>query len=435
MKVLIVEDNLNMRRMMRSTFEYHKCTVTEAKDGQEGLELASLTKPDIIISDALMPRMDGFQFLRALKADPTLKSIPFIFYSAIYDGDQEEKLALSLGAEAFIDKPTEPEKLWQKICAVIDSPTSSYAPAKEQQTEQGEAQYLSEYSQIVATKLEEKVHELEEALLHQKEAEDRLQRLNVELELRVAQEVEKNIAQDRIMAQQARMVAIGEMLSNISHQWRQPLNNVGLIIQNLQLEFEDNSLNQDTCNDYVSECMKYLTYMSNTIENFQDFYQPDNKQQSFKPCKAIEEIFSLIRENMAFQGITIRNTCEANLLLFGYRKEFSQVIMNIILNSKDSFQKHKPQNPFIEVCCKKVNDSAVFFIRDNGGGISKEIIDKIFDPYFTTKFMAQGVGMGLYMSKLIIEKHMGGTIKVSNTDIGVEVIITIPVKSHQDLAA
>jgi len=428
MIVLIVDDNDDMRTMMRSTFEYYKCSVFEAKDGQEGLELASLCKPDIIISDALMPRMDGFQFLRTLKADPTLKSIPFIFYSAIYDGDQEENLALSLGAEAFIDKPTEPEELWQKICAIMSSTIIGSAPLPER----GEAQYLSEYCHIVTTKLEEKVHELEKALLQQKEAEDRLQRLNLELERRVAQEVEKNIAQDRIMAQQARLAAIGEMLSNISHQWRQPLNNVGLIIQNMQLEFEDHSLTVDTCNDYVAECMKFLTYMSSTIDNFQDFYLPDQKQQLFKPCMAIEEIFSLIRDDMNFHGITIRNTCEADLLVFGYKKEFSQVIMNIILNAKDSFKKHKPQNPFIEICCGKVDDSALIFIRDNGGGVPLEIIDKIFDPYFTTKFMSQGVGMGLYMSKMIIEKHMGGTIKVANTDTGVEVTIKMPDRNNQD---
>lgn len=233
MNVLIVEDNANMRRMMRSTFEHHKCSVIEAKDGQEGLELAASARPDVIISDALMPRMDGFQLLRALKANPELKQIPFLFYSAIYDGDQEEKLALSLGAEAFIDKPTEPEALWKKICSIMNATGNGCLPCRENQVEQEETQYLSKYSQIVATKLEEKVHELEEALLRAQEAEDRLQKLNAELELRVAREVEKNIAQDRIMAHQARLAAMGEMLSNISHQWRQPLNNVALIIQNL----------------------------------------------------------------------------------------------------------------------------------------------------------------------------------------------------------
>jgi signal transduction histidine kinase len=431
MNVLIVEDNANMRRMMRSTFEHHNCSVIEAKDGLEGLEKAALARPDIIISDALMPRMDGFQLLRALKADPDLKSIPFLFYSAIYDGDQEEKLALSLGAEAFIDKPTEPDALWEKICAITNAASDGCLPCREVQTERGEAQYLSEYSQIVATKLEEKVYELEEALLRAQAAEDRLQRLNAELELRVALEVEKNIAQDRIMAHQARLAAMGEMLSNISHQWRQPLNNVALIIQNLQAEFEDRELSIDSCSAYVAECMKYLTYMSGTIDNFQAFYLTDHKQQIFNPCVAINDIIALIKEDMEFHGIKLVTEVQNNLSIYGYKKEFAQVIMNVIMNSKDSIQKTKPLNPFIQISMRGSDQSAIITIRDNGGGIPADIIDKVFDPYFTTKFMAQGVGMGLYMSKMIVEKHMHGQISVSSTDSGTEITIELPLGSNQ----
>lgn len=432
MNVLIVEDNANMRRMMRSTFEHHQCSVIEAKDGQDGLEQAELHKPDIIISDALMPRMDGFQLLRALKADPVLKTIPFLFYSAIYDGDQEEKLALSLGAEAFIDKPTEPEALWQKICSIMNATGNGCVPCKKPQTERGETQYLTEYSQIVATKLEKKVHELEEALLLRQEAEDRLQRLNAELELRVAKEVEKNIAQDRIIAHKARLATMGEMLSNISHQWRQPLNNVALIIQNLQSEFEDSDLTIEACRDYVSECMKYLSYMSSTIDNFQAFYQPDHKQQAFDLCKAISESISLIKDDMEFHGIALKMKCENNILVHGFRKEFSQVIMNIIMNAKDALKKQQPDKPYIEISCSRDDSSAAIRITDNGCGIPADIIDKVFDPYFTTKFMSQGVGMGLYVSKMIIEKHMNGTIKVTGTDSGVEVTILIPLSKDQE---
>jgi CheY-like chemotaxis protein len=117
MNILIVEDNAVDRRLLRHTLERHGCTVIEARDGEEGLDLAIRHHPDIIVSAALMPRMDGFQLLRALKADPHLKSIPFLFYSATYSGEQE--LALSLGAEAFVVKPTEPEELWEKTCAVM----------------------------------------------------------------------------------------------------------------------------------------------------------------------------------------------------------------------------------------------------------------------------------------------------------------------------
>jgi len=118
MNILIVEDNANDRKLLRYTLEHHGCTVIEARDGEEGLDLAFHHLPDIIISDAIMPRMDGFQLLRALKADPYLKSIPFLFYSTTYTCELEEPLALSLGADAFVVKPTEPEELWGMICAI-----------------------------------------------------------------------------------------------------------------------------------------------------------------------------------------------------------------------------------------------------------------------------------------------------------------------------
>ena len=114
MNVLIVEDNTDDRRLLRSTLEHHGCTVIEARDGEEGLDLASRHHPDVIVSDALMPRMDGFQLLHALKTDAHLKSIPFLFYSATYIGEQEEKLALSLGAEAFVVKPMELQSFGRK---------------------------------------------------------------------------------------------------------------------------------------------------------------------------------------------------------------------------------------------------------------------------------------------------------------------------------
>jgi CheY-like chemotaxis protein len=119
MNILIIENNANDRKLLRYTLERHDCTVIEARDGEEGLDLANRHLPDIIISDAIMPRMDGFQLLRALKADPYLKSIPFLFYSATYTCELEEPLAHSLGADAFVAKPAEPEELWEKTCAIM----------------------------------------------------------------------------------------------------------------------------------------------------------------------------------------------------------------------------------------------------------------------------------------------------------------------------
>jgi len=181
MNVLIVEDSVVARKLLRYTFEHYGCTVIDAQDGQEGLKLASLHKPDVIISDALMPRMDGFQLLRALKTDPVLKSIPFIFYSSAYTGDKEAELALSLGAQAFVTKPTEPEQLWEKTCAIMSEWEARFGKPSNVAAEENNEQYLREYSQIVASKLEEKVKELEEALAVRKLAEEAISKRLVAL--------------------------------------------------------------------------------------------------------------------------------------------------------------------------------------------------------------------------------------------------------------
>jgi len=187
MNVLIVEDNSDDRKLLHYTLEHNGCTVIEAQDGQQGLELATRLKPDIIISDALMPRMDGFQFLRVLKADPELSSIPFIFYSAVYTGESEEKLAISLGAAAFVIKPMEPEELWARINTIMESLHVRDGTAMHASMDEREEHFLREYGRIVATKLEEKVQELEQSLALRKQAEDELRRLNAELHGEIAE--------------------------------------------------------------------------------------------------------------------------------------------------------------------------------------------------------------------------------------------------------
>lgn len=428
MNVLIVEDSVSARRLLRITFEHYGCTVFEAQDGLEGLDLAARHNPDIIISDALMPRMDGFQLLRALKADPGLKPIPFIFYSSTYTGDKESELALSLGAEAFVPKPAEPNELWEKTCAIMKEWEARHRIPAHPSIDESDEQYLREYSGIVASKLEEKVHELEEALELRTRAEDELRRLNAGLEERIAAEVVKNREKDRIMAHQARLAAMGELLSNIAHQWRQPLNNVGLIVQNLLLEFEAGDLNPESCRSYVDDCMKALTYMSRTIDNFRAFYRPDQVRQQFALYPAISDTVSLVRENLESHGISIETVNEQDSDVCGYKNEFSQVLLNVIVNAKEAILKQHPAAPFVKIVSSQKGESALITVTENGGGIPQELADKIFDPYYTTKFMSQGTGVGLYMSKMIIEKHMNGTISIANDGAGAKVTIELPLE-------
>jgi len=173
MKVLIVEDHSIDRRLLRDTFEHYDCTVIEAKDGKEGLELASAHRPDIIVSDALMPVMDGFQLLRALKSDQELRSIPFVFYSAVYTSLDDEQFAATLGAEGFMLKPKDPKEIWKEVSNIFQTRRSLKVGAVPA-VRVGEKQFLSEYSQMVATKLLVKMKALEGELAQRKQAEEAL---------------------------------------------------------------------------------------------------------------------------------------------------------------------------------------------------------------------------------------------------------------------
>ena len=207
MNVLIVDDNADDRKLLQYTLKHHGCTVTEAHDGQEGLDLATRHKPDIIVSDALMPRMDGFHFLRALKSDPKLSSIPFLFYSAVYTGEPEEKLAILLGATAFAVKPTEPEELWEKICSIMESERPCQNTINPPSINESGETFIREYSRVVATKLEEKVQELEQSLTLRTKAEEELRKLNAELNREIA---ERRRAEQALREQERELSTIFE---------------------------------------------------------------------------------------------------------------------------------------------------------------------------------------------------------------------------------
>ncbi|HEX9024331.1 MAG TPA: hybrid sensor histidine kinase/response regulator, partial [Geobacteraceae bacterium] len=369
MKVLIVDDNANDRKIMRYTLERHGCAVIEALDGHEGLALAIQHQPDIIVSDALMPRMDGFQLLRAAKADPYLDQIPFLVYSATYTDEKEVQFALSMGAETFLVKPVGPDELWDRICEVMKRWGERQGRPVRRDSFRNEEEYLREYNRIVASLLEKKIVELEEALALRKQAENELLILNAELKERVVQEVEKNREKESIMLHQARLAAMGEMLSNIAHQWRQPLNNVALYVQNLEIELAEGNLTPASCHDDVQKCLELLTYLSSTINNFCSFYQPDHGRRPFDLCRTVSEAISLVREELEFHGIAVKLVEKCSPCINGFEREFSQVLLSIVQNAKEAINLRKPPDPLVEIVCSQEGKSARITITDNGGGI------------------------------------------------------------------
>lgn len=244
-----------------------------------------------------------------------------------------------------------------------------------------------------------------------------LQQLNRDLELKVQHEVEQSRQKDEIMFRQSRLASMGEMMGNIAHQWRQPLNAIVLIIQSFQLKrMAGLELSDEFIDKQVQEGIGLASMMSHTIDDFRNFFKPNKSEEHFSVKETVLYSLKLVREYYAKSGIEIFLNCAQDVRISGYPNEFSQVIMNLFSNAKDAFEERGVAEKYIEVVITKQAENAVISVIDNGGGISDEVQDRMFEPYFTTKHKSSGTGIGLYMSKQIIEKQMNGSISGTNVD-------------------
>ncbi len=250
-----------------------------------------------------------------------------------------------------------------------------------------------------------------------------------ELELKVKEEVGKNIAKDKILVQQNKLAAMGEMIGAIAHQWRQPLNNISLILHFIRDNFDNSKLNKEMMSNYVDKGKKQIEYMSHTIDDFRNFYKPSKKRARFGIEEALNSTVEIMNAKLEQKDIQVEILVE-DFMLLGFENEFKQVVLNIISNAKDAiFQKKEKNKDFkgiVYLIGKKYRKNYEIIISNNGSQIKEEIIDRIFEPYFTTKFAKQGTGIGLYMAKMIIENSMLGTIEVKNIKDGVEFKIILP---------
>ncbi|BCS52193.1 CHASE2 domain-containing protein [Geobacter sp. SVR] len=225
---------------------------------------------------------------------------------------------------------------------------------------------------------------------------------------------------EQMLIQQSRMAAMGEMLNNIAHQWRQPLNVLGLALQQVGLFYEYGKLDKELLDANIAKAMKILLHLSQTIDDFRNFSTPDKEKSLFRVDQVIARTVSLIEESFRNQNITIEMRVIGEPCINGYPNEFGQVILNILMNARDAFLERGTRNARVEVCSRTEHGKTVVTIADNAGGISEEIMGSIFDAYFTTKELGKGTGVGLFMSKTIIEKNIGGRLTARNTGEGVE---------------
>ena len=272
---------------------------------------------------------------------------------------------------------------------------------------------------------EETSAELRREAAERRRAEESLKKLNAELEYRVAERTAELREKDQILVLQSRLAAMGEMIGNIAHQWRQPLNALGLTIQQLSLVHDLGELNKEFLDHNVKSSMELIKHMSKTIDDFRNYFRPDKEKAEFKVSEAIANTVSLIEDNFKNQHINIEVVAKDDPSVFGYRNEFAQALLNILNNAGDALKEREINDPrvTIDICSKGGN--AVIVITDNAGGIPEEIMGKIFDPYFTTKGPQAGTGIGLFMSKSIIEKNMGGSLVARNVADGAEFKIEV----------
>ncbi len=273
--------------------------------------------------------------------------------------------------------------------------------------------------------LEKKERELE---LLNKTLEERvklqtrkLYELNKHLEERVREEVRKNEEKQKMLFLQSRLASLGQMMANIAHQWRQPLTELALALFNLKKAAQKHD---DALVDAAYGDAKVLIQnMSQTIEDFINFFKPDKPKAPFLLSESLEEALQILEKTLVKEYIEIHREIDGTLKVTGVINELSQVLINLLQNAKDAFIERR-----IDIRIFRKGEEAVIEIADNAGGIETEALERIFEPYFTTKHAAQGTGLGLFMSKMIVEKSFGGTIDVQNSGGGAKFTIRLPME-------
>ncbi|SJZ91522.1 Histidine kinase-, DNA gyrase B-, and HSP90-like ATPase [Trichlorobacter thiogenes] len=430
--ILVVDDDANNLAVVRDCLVSFGYTILVAEDGESAVKRADYAQPDLILLDVMMPGIDGYETCRRLKALKSTHAIPVLFMTALAETGNKVK-GLEAGAVDYITKPFQREELLARIAVHLHNRelTKRLQEAKElleARVEERTAELAQVNSELheKALLLEEEIAErvLAEQELHVKQTQ--LEALNRTLETRVQEELQRNREKDAMMIQQSRLAAMGEMISNISHQWRQPLNELGIMVQMLRVDYDEALLDDTKIDEFSRGCMEIIQYMSQTINTFRNFFKREQPSARFEVSTAISKTVDLVQASFQDAGIKLNLKLDSGCLIQGNANEFSQVILNLFNNARDVLVEREVATPEIAVATWLENGQIMVVVEDNAGGIPDAISGKIFDPYFTTKHKSQGVGLGLYMSKIIIEGKMAGNIDVANSSGGARFQLALP---------
>jgi len=289
----------------------------------------------------------------------------------------------------------------------------------------------------VKLQIQERVYDVSASLSYSSEGElIRIIFFDVtEFEEQVNTEVKARREKEKLLIQQSKMVMMGEMIGNISHQWKQPLNALSLILSDLQNRNEMGDVDADEVDEMCHEALEQIAFMGQTVDDFQQFYNPAKQVEEFSVLSSIDHVLELLKRSFSKHKIKviIQNKIDQpkKLMICGFRSEFEQVVLNLLNNALDAIKDHiksgaiMAEDGEITVGLASVGDQFLLSIRDNGGGIAKSIMSHIFERHYTTKQQNEGSGLGLYMSKMIIEGHFSGTLSVRNEGDGAEFLITL----------
>ena len=266
-------------------------------------------------------------------------------------------------------------------------------------------------------------------ITERKRFEQELTLLNATLERRIREEIAANREKDLLLIQQSRLAAMGEMVHNIAHQWRQPLNALAIIIRNIQDDYDYGELDAEHLNEAVAKSHRLLERMSSTVDEFRDFFRPDKEAADFALADPVQDALFIIGDSLKNNGIAVEVRLAAGLRAHGYPNQFAQAILNLLANAKEAILERKIGGGRIAIGLERRGDEALLTVWDNAGGIAGAILPKVFDPYFTTK--EQGSGIGLYMARMIVERNLRGRIGVANRDGGALFSVFLPLAPEQ----
>jgi two-component system sensor histidine kinase/response regulator len=358
----IKENIYSLKMIIEDSFDVN---ISSALSAQEGISILMENDIDLILSDIQMPEIDGFEFAEYIKGIEKTKDIPIIFITGIYDKNEYQQKGYSLGAVEYISKPIDDTLLTSKLKVYIDLFESH-------------------------KNIQEEVHKKDELLIHQ-----------------------------------SKMATMGEMIGVIAHQLKQPLNIMSLYCSDVKDSHKYNEIDDDFIKKFDDNTKEQIAFMTDTINSFTDFFNPNKTKTIFSLKTAFTKTLHLLNKQMENNNITVHATIgEENA--YGVESEFQQIFLNLITNSKDAFIERKIENREITITSLTKDQYSVIIFEDNAGGIKEVDIEKIFDPYFTTK--EYGTGTGLYMVKLVIQNSFAGKLKIQNSDKGAKFIIILKAK-------